>query len=1103
MSRRILGALCVLLTLAPTLHAQTPSGEISGVVTDASGSVLPGVRVTLTNAATNAVREVTDQRVGHLSSIPALQPGVYTLKAERQGSAPSSAPTSRCSSAARTGSRSPSTSAQLTDIVEVTGGAPHAADRERLHRHGDREPQHRRAAAQRAQLPAARLAHAGRHDQRSFVQSGPAAHGRPAQQLRAQRRRAARPLQPLLARRGREHRPELQQLHAAAVGRRAAGVQGRSRALRRRVRPRDCADQRLDQIRDESVPRQPLSNSSRDSALDAKNYFDRADRADPALQAQTVRRHGGRAGGHSEARERKRQAVLHVQLGGPARGKVADLVALAAALGLAHRRFLAAARRRRQPDPDLRSGHARLRRGGKRDPGAHALPGQHHSGEPDSSGVERQLLDVLSAAASGADRREFHQQRSPARRCRPVHLPDRLHVESSKSNWFFRHSISHELGYDPFAIPDMGINTDTDVHQGVLANTRTFGSNKVNDLRVGYGKLDNAPHLAARQHGQRGRGARHQPADATTRSTGAFPTSASPACPAWARRATRRSSTTTRRIQVVDNFSWSVGEHAFKFGGEVRRVLYDQIGGVVTRGRFAFDGRYTQNPLLPAAQRGGRGVRRLPARTLQPIRRAGRRAHRQLPLELLRALRAGQLEGAAERSRSTTGCAGSTTSPSTTRTTPSSTSTSSGTTRHEPVFVRAGTGDPYEGNPAFRLAPDIQYVRDGRFGRGAYRSDFNDFAPRLGIAWTVTPKTVVRTGGGIYYVRDIGNAVFDIVRNAPFTIRRDEPAESFRPNLSFEQPFARTGAPTFILANQYDEPSSYISQWSFGVQRELPGAMTVEATYFGSAGVQLRRLMSYNNPEPSQLPNTNLARPFPKFGSIQVMSAPSHSSYHALYLKVQRRFSRRLELPQLLLLWQVDRQRQRRAHHRWRLADAVERLRPPARARAVGIRLPQTLDDVVAVGTAVRQGRALVEAPRRRRLPTRRLAVGRHPHDAGRLPVHRAVRAGQHPERRRHLLPGLHGHRLAAAGRASTAARAGSTPTRSSTATRRAARSATAPSRGTRSSARASSASTPRRTRSSAWATELLRVPRSRCSTSRTCPSGGSRGTSFARRTSA
>jgi hypothetical protein len=182
-------------------------------------------------------------------------------------------------------------------------------------------------------------------------------------------------------------------------------------------------------------------------------------------------------------------------------------------------------------------------------------------------------------------------------------------------------------------------------------------------------------------------------------------------------------------------------------------------------------------------------------------------------------------------------------------------------------------------------------VRDGRFGRRAYKNDLNDFAPRLGLAYQITPRTVLRTGAGIYYVRDIGNATFDIVRNAPFTIRRNEPAETFRPNLSFEQPFVRTGAPTFILINQFDEPTSYVAQWSFGLQRELTNDMTVEATYFGSAGIKLRRLMSYNNPEPSQLPNSNLARPFPKFGSFQVMSAPSHSSYHALYLKLQRRFS--------------------------------------------------------------------------------------------------------------------------------------------------------------------------------------------------------------------
>ena len=206
--------------------------------------------------------------------------------------------------------------------------------------------------------------------------------------------------------------------------------------------------------------------------------------------------------------------------------------------------------------------------------------------------------------------------------------------------------------------------------------------------------------------------------------------------------------------------------------------------------------------------------------------------------------------------------------------------------------MRAGHGDPYEGNPAFRLGSNINYVRDQRFGDTAYRSDYDDLAPRLGIAYLVTPKTVLRTGFGIYYVRDIGNATFDIVRNAPFTIRRNEPANTVRPNLSFEQPFQQTGAPTFILINQFGEPSSYVNQWSFGIQRELTRDMSLEVNYFGASGVHLRRLTTYNNAEPSDAPNQNLVRPFPKFGGFQNMNAPSHSSYHALQARLQHRFAR-------------------------------------------------------------------------------------------------------------------------------------------------------------------------------------------------------------------
>src|SRR5262245_29573477 len=84
MFQRAATTLFLLLILVIPLFAQTPSGEISGVVYDPNGSVVVGVKVTLSNAATNAVREVVTNESG-LYAIPAIPPGVYTLKVEKTG----------------------------------------------------------------------------------------------------------------------------------------------------------------------------------------------------------------------------------------------------------------------------------------------------------------------------------------------------------------------------------------------------------------------------------------------------------------------------------------------------------------------------------------------------------------------------------------------------------------------------------------------------------------------------------------------------------------------------------------------------------------------------------------------------------------------------------------------------------------------------------------------------------------------------------------------------------------------------------------------------------------------------------------------------------
>src|SRR5215475_15119433 len=81
--RRCPLVLLLLLAICVPSFAQT-LGTITGEVKDSSGALIPGVTVTVTNKATNAVRTTTSNEVG-LFDFPALAPGNYTVKSEIDG----------------------------------------------------------------------------------------------------------------------------------------------------------------------------------------------------------------------------------------------------------------------------------------------------------------------------------------------------------------------------------------------------------------------------------------------------------------------------------------------------------------------------------------------------------------------------------------------------------------------------------------------------------------------------------------------------------------------------------------------------------------------------------------------------------------------------------------------------------------------------------------------------------------------------------------------------------------------------------------------------------------------------------------------------------
>src|SRR5260370_25492705 len=73
----------VVLALSISSFAQTV-GQVTGLVTDPRGSIVVGATVTVINSQTNVARTTSTNSAGNYA-FPALQPGVYNVKAEMQG----------------------------------------------------------------------------------------------------------------------------------------------------------------------------------------------------------------------------------------------------------------------------------------------------------------------------------------------------------------------------------------------------------------------------------------------------------------------------------------------------------------------------------------------------------------------------------------------------------------------------------------------------------------------------------------------------------------------------------------------------------------------------------------------------------------------------------------------------------------------------------------------------------------------------------------------------------------------------------------------------------------------------------------------------------
>lgn len=229
------------------------------------------------------------------------------------------------------------------------------------------------------------------------------------------------------------------------------------------------------------------------------------------------------------------------------------------------------------------------------------------------------------------------------------------------------------------------------------------------------------------------------------------------------------------------------------------------------------------------------------------------------------------------------------------------------------TLVRPGSGDPYQGFPTnIQLDSDpnsptyLPFVRDNRFTNATVFPDRTNWGPRLGFAWSPGwghNRTVLRAGGGIFYSPPDANPWFDLARNVPVAaiVGTTGGGKFGVVDQLFQRSSAVVTAPGLALIDPHSR-TSRIQQWNFGIQQELFPNFMLDVAYVGSASSHLQHQENFNWQMPAMTcychggqviqPVTYLPAPYPMLSlESGIFQNAISSNYNSLQVKAEKRFS--------------------------------------------------------------------------------------------------------------------------------------------------------------------------------------------------------------------